>query len=237
MCIIVLNKKDTIKKNVLKRCWNSNDDGGGIGYIEKGELKIYKNLLSFNDFYTFYNKIRQKNKLPIMLHFRISTGGLINEENIHPFQVNKNLIFSHNGILSIKPNEKYSDTVLFNELILKKLDKNFIYNDGIKLLLEHFCGNYNKLVFLDNTGKYIIINEAAGVWDGENWYSNCSYLPYEKPKYKYLKSYNNYNFDTLKYNEYDYSGFGETCEYCNEKLITTKNKVNGLCDNCFYSSF
>ena len=96
--------------------------------------------------------------------------------------MSEKLAFAHNGVLSVEDHKKKSDTRVFNETILKKLPDGFLNNSGAVNLLEGFIGS-DKLVFIENNGKSVILNESAGHWDGGIWYSNSSYKSYTATKY------------------------------------------------------
>jgi len=179
MCIAILNtKQTTLKKQLLKNCWENNGDGAGMLYIDNdNQLKVFKEMKSFNTFYDNYIDIKQKyGKRNIVLHFRISTHGKINKTNCHPFLVDDNLGFVHNGMIYNAPTStEYSDTYMFNETILKKFKPGFEYDDDILDLLADYIGNGSKLVFLNSNDEWAIVNEAAGHWNMGCWFSNSSY--------------------------------------------------------------
>jgi hypothetical protein len=180
MCIAILNNENNvIDFNTLQTCWNNNRDGAGMLYIQDGVLKTYKQMDSFNKFYDAYLKARNNDmSKKIVLHFRISTHGKVNKTNCHPFLVNQNLGFVHNGIIcGVGYSKDFSDTYLFNKDVLKKMPIDFLQYDAIVKLLEGFI-DYSKLIFLDKDNNSTIVNEARGVWDNGNWYSNTTYKDY-----------------------------------------------------------
>lgn len=184
MCIAILNSPNiTLPKSLIKNSWDNNSDGGGIMWVdtEKNILHIHKEVYSFEAFYNKYVEIRKSHpKSNVVLHFRIGTSGGINYNNTHPFLVHKNLGFVHNGIIHDLNgiNQHKSDTNLFNELVLQKLDSNFINNDGIITLISKYIGT-SKLIFLNNKNEFLIINEHKGVSDDNYkgcWFSNSTYM-------------------------------------------------------------
>lgn len=187
MCIAILNKKEaTLKRELLKNCWDNNGDGAGLLYIDnKKQMKTFKELKSFDVFYQEYSRVKKSyGKRNIVLHFRISTHGKIDETNCHPFLVNDNLGFVHNGMIYDVPTSKdYSDTYMFNEVVLKNFTEGFEYNEIILDMLEGFIGS-SKLVFLNSNNDYAIVNEKAGHWANGCWFSNGSY--------KYVSNYVDY---------------------------------------------
>lgn len=172
MCIAILNKKGIISDYYLKNSWENNDQGGGILYVENEVLRKFKTY-DFEKFIQKYKKIKIFNIQPIVLHFRIATSGFEPDVNLHPFFVNKNLGFVHNGILQGMGDYYFSDTYYFNQM-LKIMPEDFLKNKSTKEKMSNFIG-LNKLIFLDNKNKYTIINEKLGTWEDDNWYSNNSY--------------------------------------------------------------
>lgn len=239
MCIAILNTKGIINKDTLLTCWNNNNDGAGMIYTTKNnELKVFKELTNFEKFYKEYNKQRKANKESnFVLHFRIATSGKIDLNNCHPFKVNKNLAFVHNGMIDIElMNNAVSDTYTFNETIIKNLGSSFLYNEAIIRLIEAYIG-YSKLIFLNNLNEAFIINEQLGHWDGDNWYSNTSYSCNTKKakvsSYGYAKYYEDYystNIDSV----------GDICDCCENRGSTWNDRHHMyLCNKCnsYYSNY
>jgi hypothetical protein len=179
MCIAIMNPSNvTLKKKLLQTCWDNNYHGGGLLYIntDTNQLESFKSLKDFDALYSQYQYVRKKySKSKVVLHFRISTHGTISEDNVHPFFVNQDIGFVHNGIISQAPHsDRYSDTYMFNKSMLQALPDDFVYNEGIMELLSEYIG-YSKLLFLDIDNEYHIVNEDLGVWDHGCWFSNTGY--------------------------------------------------------------
>lgn len=176
MCIAILNQKGILPTEYIKNSWDNNNEGAGLLWIKNNKLQIYKTY-SYKKLLKQYKTIKKQegeNK-KIVLHFRISTSGHNKDYiNLHPFVINKDLAFVHNGIISGLGNEKHSDTYQFNQ-VLQKLPDNFIHNEGQKDLISKAIGG-SKLIFLDTLENHYIINERLGEWFGGNWYSNNSYI-------------------------------------------------------------
>ena len=68
MCIAILNKKEaTLKRELLKNCWDNNGDGAGLLYIDnKKQMKTFKELKSFEVFYQEYSSKEWFNHLIIV---------------------------------------------------------------------------------------------------------------------------------------------------------------------------
>lgn len=183
MCIAILNTPNiTFSKTLIKTCWDNNPDGAGLIWTDttNKRLEIFKELHSVEAFYNQYISIRRKHpKTKIVLHFRISTSGGVNETNTHPFQVNENLAFVHNGIISdLNGKEKgRSDTNLFNANFLQHLPVDFLDNKAVTGLIAKFIG-HSKLIFLDSENRADIINPQLGKEDKTYpgcWFSNSTY--------------------------------------------------------------
>ncbi len=184
MCLLIYRPPNGIMtKNVLRKGYSNNSDGAGYAYSYKGKLYSEKGFFSFKKFWNAYRNIPKES--PALIHFRISSEGRINKENCHPFLIDKNHAFCHNGSVQAKIGEKsedFSDTYLFNEQILKpifsdpnNIDKKFWLSPAFKWLMEECIGSFNKMSILDNRGNCVIFNECKGEWFSGCWFSNDSY--------------------------------------------------------------
>lgn len=182
MCIAIYKPEGKVlSQATLKECYDNNPDGAGFMYAEGKKLHIEKGFFSYKTFYDAFKKHENKQAV---IHFRIKTHGKIDTANCHPFAVNNSVGFVHNGVISGYGDSDFSDTVRFNEAILRPLVNKWgnlaLFQDPIIELIEGRIG-YSKLVFLDRHGNHKIMNEAKGVWDDGVWYSNTSYKPYVAP--------------------------------------------------------
>jgi len=222
MCIIVakLRGSELPSEDVLRNCFNNNNDGCGFMYEEKHKVVINKGYMDFAKFYkdlvNTYNKKELKNK-NLVMHFRIGTSGGMNAETTHPFPISRNnkdlqstkiktdIGMVHNGVISdyARKDSKLSDTQHFiKEFVypLYELNKHFLENKLVINMLYKECNS--KLIFLDsNDNLYKIgdFEEKDGVL-----YSNTSYQPRT-----WTYDYNKYWEDYAKYH-YDY----DNDEYC-----------------------
>jgi hypothetical protein len=181
MCIAIYKPETKlISKKTLQTCWKNNQHGAGYAYALNNKLIIRKGFMKFEHFWRSYKEIQQYS---CIIHFRISTCGGITKENTHPFKVNSNVAMVHNGMLPIDddPDKKLSDTALFCKNTLGHLPENFLEYPGIldmiEVYMESYPGGYkNKIIFLDNTGKVVILGGKHGYWVDNCWYSNDSYM-------------------------------------------------------------
>jgi hypothetical protein len=269
MCIAILNTKGTtLKKEVLRNCWENNGDGAGILYINsEKKLSVFKEMASFDNFYNNYSEIKSKyGKRNIVLHFRISTHGKVNETNCHPFLVDDSIGFVHNGMIyDVPTSTEFSDTYMFNQTILKNLREGFEYNETILEMIDTFIGSGSKLVFLNDNDDYFIVNEKAGHWHLGCWFSNTSYkqvnswVDYggiKKSKVGYSGSswgYGSWGASSGDTWGSKYGSFGEDyipgavqtantdrddafCINCDCRLYGVKELKNGLCNWCIEDS-
>ena len=201
----------------MRNCWDANNDGVGIMYSDNGKIIVNREMHSFNEFMKL-KKQADKLNTNIVIHFRIATSGGVNEHNCHPFRVNNNLYFCHNGILDIKVplDSKINDTQIFNNAFMKGLPTNFVKDNTIMSLLEYSIGNRNKFVFLDNEGQFYILNESAGKWDNGAWFSNDSYKDSPYRNYKTTKKWGKSTFSELLSEDDEMKNELIMCESCNE---------------------
>lgn len=197
MCIAIFNPKDgnTLGQDTLTACYENNPDGMGIMWTEDGVLKCYKTVDDFDTFCNVYNYAREKSTA--VLHFRRATHGKIAKKNCHPFFVNKDLAFVHNGVLGKHGGDrKKSDTRSFMVDILRELPEDWLDNGAMRSLVYDYVRG-NKMIFLSGTGRVWIFHKSAGIEKGGNWFSNSTYYKYV-PKSKYLKNKEKHKVVTYK---------------------------------------
>lgn len=248
MCVIATKPNDVhISKETLRICFENNSDGAGFIFAHNGELKIIKGFFEFERFWNSYSKaMTNYNNPTAIIHFRITTHGKTNHYNCHPFLINKEIGFAHNGVISfVDDDKKKSDTSMFNDTILKNLPKNWINNSSIFRLIEESIGT-SKLAFLTNDGDYLIANEELGQWKDGVWYSNDSFkaCKWTNP-YNYGYVYQPYNRGAMnihkkkkkkkKNKQVQLLGDGVVrynCSSCDANLSTHYEQNQGLCSTC-----
>jgi hypothetical protein len=182
MCLIILAREGIdVPNSHLTEGYKSNNDGCGIAWVEGETIQIFKTL-KFEEFMEKYDEVSKVVKdSPLLIHFRKKSVGDINQDSCHPFKINDDMCFVHNGTMStgslfIEKGE--SDTMAFNNSILKMLPDLWWSNAAILDLIEYFV-DPGRMVFLHKSGAIHIINEDdnCGHWDTkkEIWYSNYSY--------------------------------------------------------------
>lgn len=177
MCIIIYKPEGVeLFERTLLNSFINNPHGAGFAYTEQGKIVINKGHFTFKDFMKEFEPHAKKQAI---IHFRIRTHGNYLAENCHPFEVTPNLVFAHNGTIYDVPSDKEkSDTVQFNELILQNMikvyGKRLIFDKRFKTLLKGYASG-SRFVFMDAKGQVSIVNEVAGEWDSQCWFSNSSW--------------------------------------------------------------
>lgn len=189
MCIaIYLPRKKTIDRETLYNCYASNPDGFGFAYWDNDKKLVVRKFIGQNNIMLGIEEFLMTRehfpKRQMMAHFRIASHGKISKRTCHPFVVNKDVVFCHNGILSdfskqLSLSSKISDTMLFNRKVLKKLPMNFLDQPLYKTMLEEMIGTWNKMIIMESDGRHWILNESQGEWSNGVWFSNDSYKSYE----------------------------------------------------------
>jgi len=242
MCIIIINKK-RLSFETFKTCYKNNPDSFGIGFFKNNVATVKKfdsyNNVKLKDVYNYYNELFNKYN-NLLLHFRIRTSGLTTKINTQPFITNNNLLFAHNGIIREKElNNIYSDSYMFNKLILKQLPKGFENQKHFQVLLLKYIG-YSKIAFFNN--KNFVYLGSGWINKDDNLFSNSTYEKTISYNYDYnyglWKGYNEEKeketeYKEYKENKYKYEYFTH-CDKCGHTAYRTYKVANDfLCYNCF----
>lgn len=185
MCIAIYNNGGELHWETIVNSWTNNPQGGGLLFVNKktNKLQSYKTY-ELKQFYKAYLELLDVAKNGTMvLHFRIATQGIRTLDNLHPFMnPNETLGFVHNGIISrhVNYHSDKSDTALFNDVVVSKLNENFVYDEDLRERMEKYVGRWNKLIFMNNKADVAIINEDGGDWVNDNWFSNDSWCTSNK---------------------------------------------------------
>lgn len=194
MCIIAIKYKNKkmFNQTTLENIFYSNPDGAGIMYPKNGKVQIEKGFMKYKEFKKAIQDLENKIdtfKVPVIIHARITTHGMTNKENCHPFIVSEDiedlkrtkaqtdLAVVHNGVINLKPTSKfYSDTMQYIMEVLAPIKNDyadFLTSDAIKKTIEMSIGS-SKLAFMDGEGNITTIGKFIN--DGGYSYSNSSYL-------------------------------------------------------------
>lgn len=173
MCLAIYKPADvSISEARLKSGWLGNSGGGGFCYVRKGQVKVFKEFLKWQDFLEAYNQHLAKNKKsPFLIHFRIPSMGDRSGKNTHPFTfahgalIHNGTIYGTGAISGSGP----SDTALFTARFGDRLTYDNV-EDNKKQISEAL--GYNKIALLYHDGRHQILNEEDGHWVDGAWYSN-----------------------------------------------------------------
>jgi glutamine amidotransferase len=199
--------------DALERGTDNNPDGHGWAIVlpDAQQIVVGHSMIADEALTQFEIARKALPAGPALFHSRIATAGEVTTYNTHPFYVggDRRTVLAHNGILpsDAQPGkgETRSDThLLADKWIPKRRFGHFWSRKGRKRLAK-WCGYGNKLVLLTVDDAYTqysyIINEHAGDWHGNIWYSNDSWNRepwWMHPKYqsKYASSYTAWWDDT-----------------------------------------
>lgn len=229
MCIAIVSpagvKAPTLE--TLKTCFLNNEDGAGWAYplSDNRGVKIMKGFMTWNDFekaWTEFNGRYDTEKLPMLIHFRISTAAGVTPQMTHPFPINyddgalqkcqyvSDYAVIHNGVIgcvgySDRP-KHLSDTAVFCKEYLPlftKISADWLHHDETMKLIHKMITS--KMAIMDKTG-FINMTEGFEEWEG-NFYSNTTYKENRYRSSKYSSPSYHYNWEDDDY-DYDYNYTG-----------------------------
>ena len=174
MCVVIVKKgKAKLSDKVLEACWDTNPHGGGFAFAKDDKIAVFKSMKKEEFLSELRTQLDNYPELTFLIHMRIKTAGNISKLNTHPFVVNKDVVFAHNGHIPGMPeSNKISDTNFFNKLVLSRMNLDIGNSSQLKLI-ELAIGRGNKLGFLHSSGDFKIANESEGNWIDGSWFSNC----------------------------------------------------------------
>lgn len=216
MCVIAVKAAgiEMPTTETIENMWLRNPDGAGFMYARDGKVHIEKGFMKLESLKAKLKEVDDKynmKKLPVIMHFRITTHGGTSPENTHPFPISDSigmlkkrrlttdLGVAHNGIISVTPRKDISDTMEYiaGQLApLKRAVPDFYKNKDLLQMIEHATDS--KLAFLDRRGKIVTVGDF--VEDAGIKYSNNSYKGYTSWRDFKWDEWEDYNCG------YDYSG-------------------------------
>ena len=189
----------------------SNPHGFGFA-IHSGKTIIKDHDMSFGNLWARWEKLREIERGPAIFHFRITTHGLTDVDNCHPFNVGDDdkTVLAHNGILPIvmPVHETRSDTKIFAEYILPGMGGVTALDNKETFESVEEWASGSKLVVLSvnpsSVYDWYIINESLGHWLDGMWWSNKSYIRYTPVSNAYWNK-TGYNLESTRgmYSDWD----------------------------------
>ncbi len=181
MCIMLTKPaSERLDKQAIRNCFDGNGDGAGFAWASGGLLNIQKRPQW--DFEELWNALVEREHLPMLIHFRLSTHGGLTTANTHPFHLvtgdpKIQLAMAHNGIFKVKPSGDDSDTVaVIKSFIQPALMKNpnIVTTKKFRNAIKPYAG-WSRIAWMDNYGTFYYYGHEEGeTWNG-CWWSNSGY--------------------------------------------------------------
>lgn len=209
MCIIAFKEAGfaPLGEEVLKSCWDSNQDGAGFAYwnIEEQLWHVKKGFMTFDSFWNGYSGMNFTNDDIIACHFRVGTAGNLDGGNTHPFPIcdnydtmrvtefSSNAVAIHNGVIGVADGIA-SDTMAHIKTYLAPMLPYLQLSEDKEAKLPPL-GDVMELVLSLDKNKWVLLMDNTyslhGKWDPEDKkypgvrFSNNSYkilrAKYRKP--------------------------------------------------------
>jgi len=202
MCVIIVAKKHKVDKSTFKKAWDSNPDGFGMAWREKGEVHYKKGMMTLKEAQNFYYS--RDFALPHVLHFRIASIGEVCPELTHPFVLGWDLELegeTKKGVLFQNGTASSALHYIIDVALMKGMKiPQGKWNDARALgVLVRELG-INVLNFID-PGKVVIFtpNKLNIFGDFDEINGNLFSNLYWRNNYIH---YNDYNFGVRSYQEY-----------------------------------
>lgn len=187
MCLLIAKPAGTtIPEDAMRSGYDANDHGAGFAVAEDGKVLIRKGFFNFDKFLKAYLEVSKDQTLPALVHFRIGTSGHNDEDNCHPFVVG-NMAMAHNGVFpafSFSGTESDTNRLSIYLNALETTSPGIVLTPPMLGMLDDICDERNKLAFLTPSGKIQIVADRLGYWDDGIWYSNLSYKPRRRTRYR-----------------------------------------------------
>ena len=231
MCVILEKPKGIVlTAEQIKNAWASNPDGAGLLVSDGHTVTFEKGFMKLTDFEKVVEKTNAKSKdVYSVLHFRISTGGKINEENTHPFcledtsmksykgrEGTRSFLF-HNGIFNITPTKVKSDTWILADML------KYVKGNNSKTHVIEPVRNSSRVLLTDGREKALV---KLGTWQNNDGI-NASNLHYTCHNTVSFSGYDAYYKEYEKYVNYGNYGIAKNVSIhsvFNNKIIGQAKK-------------
>ncbi|ALG06345.1 hypothetical protein [Kibdelosporangium phytohabitans] len=163
-----------------------NNNGHGFAIVTGDSIVIERSMDSRELIERFVAARHTHPSGPALFHSRWATAGVIDVANCHPFEVggSARTVLAHNGIMpaSAQPTKRdqRSDTRIVAEDFLPMEPFGPLNTARARTRLEAWLTTCNKVVILTVDPRFerhaYVLNERAGNWNNEIWYSNHDHL-------------------------------------------------------------
>jgi len=175
MCIICYHEEGKPMPTLqeIQNCWSNNPDGAGLAWYLPDEdmWQVEKGFMNQQAFEDRYEELDFKKEDLFVLHWRISTSGLVDAARTHPFPLTdrcenmttlkykrKKIVF-HNGVVGAGEGD-FSDTMVAIRDWVDPLWK-YVKDDKIYYLLEDLW-----------SPSRVLICEGDSIMELGNWITN-----------------------------------------------------------------
>lgn len=224
MCIIAAKPAGVAmpKPEYINNMFSNNKDGAGFMYANNNKVYIEKGFMNQKAFEDRLDELSRQfdlTKLPMVMHFRITTHGGTKPENCHPFPISdsighlkklktrSDMGVAHNGIITIDCRSKdISDTMEYiagQMAPLKRAVPKFYKNKDLLEMISNAIGS--KMVIMNAIGEMVFIGNFEEK-DG---------VKYSNGTFKYGSSLRDFCYSYNLYGDDFYSG----ATYLQRKLM------------------
>ena len=202
MCVILEKPKGvTLTAEQIENAWYANPDGAGLLVSDGHTMTFQKGFMKLADLEKAVERLNVKSKdIYSVLHFRISTGGKVNEENTHPFcledssmkeytgRVGTRTFLFHNGIFSVSPTKVKSDTWILADML------KYVKGSNAKTHVIEPIRNSSRVLLTDGREKPLI---KLGTWQDDGGV-NASNLSYSWGRYSNYGNYSGFGYESWR---------------------------------------
>lgn len=183
MCLIIAKKPEGILPDdkTLDNVFQINSDGFGIAGVVGNRIVTRRTMGDTKEIIPMIRRMEAIATGPIVMHWRFCTNGPVNLAMTHPFQVatkernGLDAVVAHNGVIDIRHEKTESDTAAFLRTTLQPLVRHgvgLLHAQPVLNMAAQAIGDGSKLAILTGDGRLSLVNEDAGFWDQDCWFSN-----------------------------------------------------------------
>jgi Glutamine amidotransferases class-II len=170
LCVIIHQPENvSFDLKLIAQARVHNQDGIGFMWVEDGRVVTNRSLGTNEYARKIWTTLLGR---PMAVHFRSFTIGPVTLQNVHPFKIldkeknGRDLYMMHNGTLTSTPIEDItkSDSWHYAHRYIRPIlqqNPDLILNEEFQKFLGASVGQ-NKMLFMDNDGHIVIINESLG---------------------------------------------------------------------------